>query len=551
MPLLTAEYLPKSLRIAVRGGIGSHLDFLHSLPNARKVGMALGFDATPVAAWRLMNESGATVQADDETLRLAARFTEARRIVAEGLPKTQPAMRRSGFNLWPHQVDAYHFAMAHDASMLALKMGEGKSVVAILVAVNRGCRTILVVCPKSVLPVWRREFHKHCPVDANVVVLDKGDGKKKRDTANAALNRANIHGETVVVVVNYETARSDTFAVWALQQRWDCVIGDESHRFGNSETATTKFMVAVGKNAKHRLCLTGTPMGNPLNLFGQFEFLDRGIFGTSAHRFRHRYAVYGNPTVPQMVTGYANLDELRSRFHLLAFRVEGEVQQLPPMLMHDLPVTLGSGGKRVYAELKDELIADLGSGEVVTAGNPLVKYLRLRQIVSGFTVEDETKALRWVDLEKSIALEELLAGLDDKEPVAVFCEFKAELQQVREIAAALGRRYGEVSGAKEDLTPHGEFPPDIDVLGVQYQSGGVGIDLTRAAYAVFFSPTWSLITWEQALKRVHRPGQTRTVHCYRIISEGTVDEQVYKALDNKKEVVDEVMRSMGVVPVEV
>jgi SNF2 family DNA or RNA helicase len=83
--------------------------------------------------------------------------------------------------------------------------------------------------------------------------------------------------------------------------------------------------------------------------------------------------------------------------------------------------------------------------------------------------------------------------------------------------------------------------PDVDVVGVQVQSGGVGIDLTRAAYAVLYSVGFSLGDYEQLLKRVHRPGQERATTYIHLLAEDTVDEKVYQALAEKRKVVEFVL----------
>ena len=79
------------------------------------------------------------------------------------------------------------------------------------------------------------------------------------------------------------------------------------------------------------------------------------------------------------------------------------------------------------------------------------------------------------------------------------------------------------------------------VLAVQIQSGGTGIDLTRARYCVYLSAGYSLGDYEQSLARVHRPGQSRSVHYYHLVAQGTVDEKVYEALRNRKQVVESVL----------
>ena len=82
---------------------------------------------------------------------------------------------------------------------------------------------------------------------------------------------------------------------------------------------------------------------------------------------------------------------------------------------------------------------------------------------------------------------------------------------------------------------------DVDVAGVQIQAGGVGIDLTRARYAVYYSLGHSLTDYLQSRRRVHRPGQTRTTTYFHLIAEDTVDQQVYQALASKQDVVEFIM----------
>lgn len=130
------------------------------------------------------------------------------------------------------------------------------------------------------------------------------------------------------------------------------------------------------------------------------------------------------------------------------------------------------------------------------------------------------------------------------EPVVVACRFSADLQTIREVAEAQGRRYGELSGRdNRGLTDHATMNPDIDILGVQIQAGGVGIDLTRAHYVANYSVGFSLGDWEQWLKRTHRPGQKHRVVYQVFAIEDTVDYVVYQALRERKNVVEAVIQA--------
>ncbi len=149
-----------------------------------------------------------------------------------------------------------------------------------------------------------------------------------------------------------------------------------------------------------------------------------------------------------------------------------------------------------------------------------------------------------IDTAKKDTLAEILDGLPVQEKVAVFCKFRHDLDNVRKVAESQGRRYGEVSGRQDDLIDS-RFPPDTDVLGVQIQAGGAGVDLSAAAYCVYYTVGFSLGDYEQSLARTHRPGQERSVTYYHLIAEQTVDERVYAALSERKDVVTAVLERVS------
>jgi SNF2 family DNA or RNA helicase len=111
------------------------------------------------------------------------------------------------------------------------------------------------------------------------------------------------------------------------------------------------------------------------------------------------------------------------------------------------------------------------------------------------------------------------------------------------VARELGREYAEVSGERKDLERWQRG--DATILGVQIQSGGVGIDCSRACYAFYYSLTFSLGDYEQSLARLRRPGQTRCVRYYHLVATGTVDEQVYAALRARRNVIEAVLQNLS------
>lgn len=532
-------------KILIRGYNEELLEFVHSLPSARfhRAERCWSCDTTPAAAWRVYRRPEFLGALDERLEAMAVDFSN--RVIEQRTLDTdlQPPVRQT--DAWRHQLEAYWFALYAETAMLAMDMGTGKSKVAVDLVVNWHCNTVLILCPKSVIPVWRREFRIHAAED--VLILNRGSVATKKKNAENYRKRLSHTTDRVVIVINYESAWRTAFANWSLSVPWDCVILDESHRAMNSRTATSKYTAKLGKKARYKLCLTGTPMPHsPLDVKGQYDFLDPGLFGTSYHHFSNRYALKQNAAIPQQITGYQNQEELAYKFGLLAYRVEAEdVLDLPEIQHHERICQLGPKARRAYGELERDLITELESG-VVTASNALVKLLRLQQCTSGFLVEDETKIVHEIDTAKADVLRELLEDINlSEDPVVVFCKFTHDVRQVQKITEEMGFVYGELSGNRRDgLDSKARLAAGVNVLGTQIQAGKEGVDFSRSRYAVYYSIGFSLGDYLQSLKRLHRPGQTRPVNYYHLICDHTVDRQVYRALERKENLINAVLKNL-------
>lgn len=416
----------------------------------------------------------------------------------------------------------------------------GKSKIAVDLVVNQSDDRVLIACPPSVMGVWRREFHKWAATDCGVLVLDgRQTVARKIDLAKNHLAACQSQDRPAIVVTNYEAARTPAFKAWACTIQWSRVIADECHRLKGSSSKQSKALYEIGRRARRRLGLTGTVFPHsPMDAFGQYRFLDTNVFGTSYHRFRSLYAVTG-PLGANHIVAYKNQDDLADRIRPITFecRLEDTDIELPEATHIERMVPLSKESGRIYREMEQDMVAEVRGG-LISADNALVKLLRLQQITSGYLpLEDES--ILSLDAPKAGLLAEILEGID--EPAVVFCRFRRDLDTVEQATAVAGKRYGELSGRRKDLTPHATMPEGVDVMGVQLQSGGVGIDLTRACYAIYFNHPWSLGEYDQSLARVHRPGQTRPVIYYQLMTEQTIDEVVWKALASKREVIEQVL----------
>ena len=436
---------------------------------------------------------------------------------------------------WPHQQQAAEHLKRHRGAMLDMGMGTGKSRVVVEHVRSSGARRTLVVCPNSVVGVWRREFAKWAGRGRaeGVYVLDETGGIAKATMAEAAWGLA----DDTVFVVNYEAVRwrgprdADPFCQWALSKRWDLVVADETHRIKGVEGQASRGMFQVGRRAGQRIGMTGTLVSNvPGDVWAQYRFVDVDLLGNSFDDFLSVYAVRDGMSI----AAWRNMDLLMHTLRKVTFSAtlaDTDVS-LPPIVHHERRVQLRGELAAHYSRLAGRVRCETDERIVCEA------MVRMRQATSGI-VERSSGCMERIESSKIDAVADLIEDADG--PVVVFCQWRGEVSAVQEIADRLGRTYGELSGSRSDLTGHGTMPESVAVMAVQLQSGAVGVDLTRARHAVFLSHPWTPGEYEQAIARVHRPGQTRHVVVWHVLAEGTIDEAVWKALETKGAVATDVL----------
>ncbi len=504
---------------------GERAGFLRTLPDARqgrKDRCKWTCTATPITALRIMVE-GFDVNSEVNLLALRGKqffgdFQACR------VPMKLPPL--------PHQVDAFNSMVERHAGMLAMDMGTMKSAVTIALANSWLADQVLILCPKSVIGVWRREFEKHSPLPYDVVCLDQSTMDRKLTTLEEA------NGPQCAVVANYESAWREPLFDRLKNRDCDLMVCDESHRIGKHGSKQSKAAYRLGLTAKRRLCLTGTPMGNnPLDLFGQFRFLDSGILGTNYGDFSRKYAVF-NEMFPSKVDRWINQEELNGIYQQYSFRVmAGDVLDLPKAMHETRKFELSKEARTLYDQLEEELITEIAAG-VITAENALVRLLRLQQITSGH-IKDDTDKIHEFESGKEAVLADILT--DVNEPVVVACRFRHCLQSVQMVARKLGLHYGEVSGRRRDGLDDMGRMAEVDVCGVQIDSGAEGIDLTRSRLCVLYSIGFRLDKYDQMLARILRPGQERPCVFYRLVAKNTVDHSLYRAIEKKREIISYIL----------
>lgn len=453
-----------------------------------------------------------------------------------------------------HQVQGFNIGMQLPNVAFLMEQGCGKSLTAIAVMGRRYFRgeikKVLIVAPASVVPTWAKEefgeFAVHAKNCFPYEILALQGPVEKRIKAlqefktNTVMQHEVILQPLLVAITNYE-------ATWRMEEaiaKWkpDMIICDESQRIKTPSTRQSKTMHKLSRLAKYRMILTGTPVTQgPLDFFSQYKFLDPSIFGNSYTAFKARYAVLGGPN-KQIVVGYKALPDLVERAHRIAYRVtKAEALDLPEFTDQTQFCQLEPFARQFYTSLARDSVAELESGEKVTAANILVKLLKLQEATGGFIKEDGANC---VSRAKINLLAEILDDIIEAgKKVVVFARFRAEIQAIMELLETMKIGYtviyGDVPlnerGARVNEFQHN---PKCKVFVAQIQTAGLGITLTAADTAVFYSLDFSFANYDQCRARIHRIGQKNTCTYIHLIAEDTIDEKVMKVLKSKKSMAD-------------
>ncbi|MGI9297779.1 MAG: SNF2-related protein [Gammaproteobacteria bacterium] len=514
------------------------------------------YPATPATARAIMTGfNGQQVKSDEAFQELFAESEITRHInkardfgFLSGLPEP-----RSKTKSWDHQTKAFHFCKDKSATMLAFEMRCGKSKTAIDLAVHWDARLVLVTCPLSVLPVWFSEFGTHAAEDYRVLLLSKGSTKNRARELGQFVDLCRTAKCRGAVVVNHEASWREDMAKVILHADFDLLIVDESHRAKDRRGKFSGFLNKLAAQVPHVLALTGTPMPHsPMDIFAQYRFLDPGIFGTSFFKFRNRFAVMGGWQDKQIV-GYQNQELLSELFNSIAYRVkQRDAIDLPPEADIERYCELSPEGRRVYEELKRNFVAEVKGG-IVTASNAMVKILRFQQVTSGHVKLEDGKTILIDGGETPPKLKLLKEVIDDESArsrsetrplhVVVFCRFRRDLDEIKRLCQSEGKyQYGEISGSRKDLTEQAKMPSWCEVMGVQVQAGGMGIDLSRAATCIFYSTGLALGDYEQCKSRVKSHASAAKITYIHLLARETYDETILKALTQRKNVVEYVMQ---------
>jgi superfamily II DNA or RNA helicase len=414
--------------------------------------------------------------------------------------------------------------------LLADEMGLGKTlqVLSLLAARRVPDKPTLIVCPASVVPVWREEIAKYFP-DLAVDVLKTGHDFSQRK-------------DPIVWLASYTQLRKHrpllgeaTFAYAVL---------DEGQFIKNPDAKITQTCFAV--RAQHRIVLTGTPLENrQLDLWSIFRFLLPGLLGS-------RTSFEAALTADREAT----LKRLRAQLApFILRRTKKEVAtELPPKLEMDLICPLTDVQRAEYARICSEGLERLGD-DVGTAMREksfgfLALLTRLRQTCCDPDMLPWLKAPLADSGKINLLVEKLTEIVGSGHKVVIFSQFVMLLDRVRE---ALAKHFPELPRFElTGMTLDRQKPVQsfqnasgAAAMLVSLKAAGTGITLHAADYVFLLDPWWNPAVEAQAVDRVHRIGQTNTVFVYRMVTAGTIEERIQDLKASKRDLFDKLIGGLG------
>lgn len=416
--------------------------------------------------------------------------------------------------------------------LLADEMGLGKTlqVLSLLGARPVAGASHLIVCPASVVPVWREEIARYFPHFV-VEVLKTGNDFTQASTAGS-----------VVWLASYTQLRKHRDLLPGVE--FGYVVLDEGQFIKNPDAKVTRTCFAV--RAQHRLVLTGTPLENrQLDLWSIFRFLLPGLLGSRAS-FETALNQDREGTL------------LRLRAQLAPFilrRTKSAVAtELPPKVEMDLLCPLTPVQRAEYARLCGEGLQRLGNDVGAAMREKSFGFLalltRLRQVCC------DPDMLPWIDSPLSdsgklnLLVEKLAEVIESGHKVVIFSQFVMLLDRVK---AALAQSFPhlpryELTGMTLDRQkPVLDFQTAAGaaVMLVSLKAAGTGITLHAADYVFLLDPWWNPAVEMQAVDRVHRIGQTNTVFVYRMVTAGTIEERIQELKASKRDLFDKLVGGLG------
>ena len=435
--------------------------------------------------------------------------------------------------LRPYQVSGYHWlnylSDVKWGGILADDMGLGKTVQALSFMQHykneHGKLQAMVVCPTTLIYNWENEIKKFTP---KLTYYIHHGAARSRDKEKFASHD--------VIITTYGTLRSDIKLLVTIPL--DYLLLDESQAIKNPLSKVTR--AASLLNAKHRLCMSGTPLqNNTFDIFAQMNFLNPGMLG-SMEFFRQEFAI------PIDKFGEADRkDHLKKILYPFILRRTKEqvAKDLPDKTETILYCEMEDEQRSIYEayrnDYRNQILGTIEMQGIHKSQLTILQGLmKLRQICDSPAILNETDKYE----NHSIKLDELSREIVENignHKALVFSQFLGMLALIREKLDRLGVKYEYFDGStaapdREKAIQSFQNDESVRVFLISLKAGGVGLNLTAADYVYIVDPWWNPAVEQQAIDRTHRIGQNKNIFAYRMICVDTIEDKIIQLQEKKR-----------------
>lgn len=437
-----------------------------------------------------------------------------------------------------HEYQAYatSFIEEHPASAVFLDCGLGKTVITLtamqsLMHDSFQVSRALVIAPMRVARnTWKAEISKwdHLKgLSFSVAVGTEAErlSALRKRTEICIINRENVH--------------------WLIKESgipfdFDMIVIDELSSFKSRQAKRFRALMSVRPKVKRIVGLTGTPASNGLlDLWAEFRLLDMGQrLGRFITNYRDTFFLPDKRS-SQIVFSYKPRINAEEEIYRLIGDITISMKAsdhiaMPKLVVANCPVCMCEDERKAYERLKSDLVLPLADGEI-TAANAAVLSGKLSQLANGAIYSDDGKTAE-IHQGKLDALEDIIEAANGK-PMLVAYWFRHDLERISARLGKLGVPFQNLDSASSIARwNRGELPVGL----IHPASAGHGLNLQAGgSHLVWFGLTWSLELHQQTNARLWRQGQkSGTVVIQHIVTEGTIDERILKALDGKQKTQD-------------
>ena len=487
-------------------------------------------------------------------------------------------------DLFPHQRAGVQFLKTARRALLADEPGLGKTAQAIraLKAIQDSGEEvfpILIVCPNTLKKNWAREFARWWPGVKTQVIKGTSTQRKKQFESGADIyiinweslrSHSRLSGYGSIALVHCKPCGGLNEAVTETRCEvhprelnnidFKAVVADEIHRSKDPKSKQSRALWSATGNAQIRFALTGTPIANNVvDLWSILHWLSPQDWPSKTKWIDRMIDIMLNAVGGMMVIGVKPMmqDEFYKSVNPVMRRMLKKVvlPHLPPIVNERRDIEMSPKQKKAYEQMRDTMIAELESGDALTAPSILTQTTRLLQFASSYadmTVDETTGEIKTVLTEPSCKVDSLMDDISNgdfgDDSVAV-CAVSRQLIEI--LSAAMTKAkipHGLITGAQTE-DERQKAVDDFQEGRIKWilftaQAGGVGITLTTARRLVMLQRPWSLVDHKQALDRVHRIGSEihDSILIMDYVTEGTIEERVLQVLETKSDNFEQIVR---------